>query len=74
MLLMQTIVYWDFVCSCCGHEFFEVRYCVGFSHACGEQGVEFSLWVQEVIVGIDEDNGCVGWHFEVLNWLVCKVW
>lgn len=69
VLLVQTVVDWDFVCARRGHEFLEMRYGVCFGHAGGEQGVEFAFGVKEVIVRINEDDSCVSWHLEgKMNW------
>ena len=57
-LLMQSVIDWDFVLSCERDEFLDVGEGVGFGHGGSDARVEFSGWVQEVIVRVDEDHGC----------------
>jgi len=61
-LLMETIVNWDLVCSCGSEELSDMLDSVLLFQAVGEQTIQLTIWVKEVIVGVDKDDCGVGRH------------
>ena len=62
-LLMQTVKQWDFVATCSFDKRMEVLDGVCLLHAVCNGSVQFALWMEEVVVRVNEDNcGCVS-HF-----------
>lgn len=50
--LMEAIVDWDFVGTCCGQDGKDVGDCVGGGEGFGEEGVKFSGGVDKVVVRV----------------------
>lgn len=65
LLLVKAVVDGDFMGACCGHELFQMGDGVRFRNAGGEEAVEFPVWVQEVVVRVDDEDGGVSGHCEV---------
>ena|SRR6187402_2949453 len=66
-LLMQTVVDGDFVGAGRGYQFLQVGDGVCVLDAVGEEAIELAFWVEEVVVGVDYDDGGVGWcHYWVI--------
>ena len=60
-LLMQSIKDGDLPFPCRFHKGLEMGDCVCMSERGGDHEVKFPRWVQEVVVGVYQDNGCVWW-------------
>jgi hypothetical protein len=71
--LVHAVVDWDVVLSGGGDEFLDVGEGVVCFHAVGHLSVEFAIWVEELVVGVDEEDGggvghCKGvWSCSVLQ-------
>ena len=59
-LFVQAVENGDVVLAGCRHDLFDVFDRPYRGHAVGHGGVELALGVEEAVVGVDEDNGCVG--------------
>lgn len=61
-LLVQAVKDWDVFLAGGKEEGVDVGDCIGFGEAVCDVGVGFAGGVEEVVVGVNEEDGCFGSH------------
>lgn len=74
MLLVQTIIDRDLERASVGDEGLKMWDCGGMGKGGGEEGIQFSLGMEEVVVGIDEENCSAGIIWRGEGWRSHDVW
>lgn len=62
-LLMESVVDRDLIGSCCGDKLLEMLDGIHISETCGNFMVELPIRMEELVVRVDQDDGCAVRHY-----------